>query len=235
MEEGDEARRVFVYHDRSHEPIGFVLSPILGTDSSTPASAPRFLYLHNEPTGSPFAMTDEEGSVLWHAELGAFGPIAAGETDTGLQEDEAGVDDCSRPGFQPLRLQGQYLDSVTGLCYNRFRYYDPLIGRFISPDPIGLLGGLNTYRYAPNVFSWIDPFGLHHVTQSQIDGARREKAEARSIVKAGKGKVRVERECYLRHCTGNANYKKGERVRDDQGPLATHKFRRLDIVVINVA
>jgi RHS repeat-associated protein len=127
-----------------------------------------------------------------------------------------------------LRLQGQYFDSATGLCYNRFRYYDPLIGRFISPDPIGLLGGLNTYRYAPNVLSWIDPFGLHHVTQSRIDGARREATEARSIVRNGKGQVRVERECYLRYCTGK---KKNERVIDP----VTGEFRRLDIVVINIA
>jgi RHS repeat-associated protein len=222
MEEDGEARRVFVYHDRSHEPIGFVLSPVPGMDSPTSAPVHRFLYLHNEPPGSPFALTDEEGRVLWHAVLGAFGPVADGETDA-----DAPAEDGDQ-GFQPLRLQGQYFDSATGLCYNRFRYYDPLIGRFISPDPIGLLGGLNTYRYAPNVLSWIDPFGLHHVTQSRIDGARREATEARSIVRKGKGQVRVERECYLRYCTGK---KKNERVIDP----VTGEFRRLDIVVINIA
>ncbi|MDR2011974.1 MAG: hypothetical protein LBQ20_02765, partial [Rhodanobacter sp.] len=34
--------------------------------------------------------------------------------------------------------------------YNTFRYYDPDIGRFATQDPIGLLGGLNLYQYAPN-------------------------------------------------------------------------------------
>ncbi|WP_407972032.1 RHS repeat-associated core domain-containing protein [Burkholderia pyrrocinia] len=44
--------------------------------------------------------------------------------------------------------------------YNTFRFYDPDIGRFINPDPIGLTGGTNLYQYALNPISWIDPFGL---------------------------------------------------------------------------
>jgi RHS repeat-associated protein len=60
----------------------------------------------------------------------------------------------------PLRFQGQYFDHETGLHYNRYRYYDPQIGRFISKDPIGLAGGLNLYAYAPNPVRWVDPRGL---------------------------------------------------------------------------
>ncbi|RQU81800.1 RHS repeat-associated core domain-containing protein [Burkholderia cenocepacia] len=44
--------------------------------------------------------------------------------------------------------------------YNRYRYYDPVLGRFVSRDPIGLAGGLNAYQYAPNPIEWIDPLGL---------------------------------------------------------------------------
>ncbi|MWN90005.1 hypothetical protein GQ597_04695 [Gilliamella sp. Pra-s65] len=44
--------------------------------------------------------------------------------------------------------------------YNTFRYYDPDIGRFIQPDPIGLLGGFNLYQYASDAMTHIDPFGL---------------------------------------------------------------------------
>ncbi|MFP1853859.1 RHS repeat-associated core domain-containing protein, partial [Lonsdalea quercina] len=51
-------------------------------------------------------------------------------------------------------------DSESGLCYNRFRYYDPAGGGYISPDPIGVLGGENNYQYAPNPLVWIDPLGL---------------------------------------------------------------------------
>ncbi|MDJ4475795.1 hypothetical protein LD950_24245, partial [Salmonella enterica] len=48
----------------------------------------------------------------------------------------------------------------TGLHYNLFRYYAPECGRFVSQDPIGLVGGINLYQYAPNPISWIDPWGL---------------------------------------------------------------------------
>jgi uncharacterized protein RhaS with RHS repeats len=48
----------------------------------------------------------------------------------------------------------------TRSVYNRYRYYDPQTGSFISQDPIGLLGGENPYQFAPNLFQWIDPLGL---------------------------------------------------------------------------
>jgi RHS repeat-associated protein len=68
--------------------------------------------------------------------------------------------EAEKPLPQSLRLQGQYEDAETGLHYNLFRYYDPDVGRFVSQDPIGLLGGFNLYAYAPNPVSWIDPWGL---------------------------------------------------------------------------
>ncbi len=51
-------------------------------------------------------------------------------------------------------------DQETGLYYNRYRYYSPYVGRFVSKDPIGLLGGFNVYAYAPNPVDWLDPLGL---------------------------------------------------------------------------
>ncbi|MFH7451093.1 RHS repeat-associated core domain-containing protein, partial [Pseudomonas syringae pv. tagetis] len=53
-----------------------------------------------------------------------------------------------------LRVQGQYFDVETGLHYNTFRYYDAEIGRFITQDTIGLLGGFNLYIYAPYSSGW---------------------------------------------------------------------------------
>jgi RHS repeat-associated protein len=46
------------------------------------------------------------------------------------------------------------------LFYNRYRYYDPAVGRYISPDPIGLGGGINFYNYGRNTVGWVDPYGL---------------------------------------------------------------------------
>ena len=57
-------------------------------------------------------------------------------------------------------FQGQYYDQETNLHYNRHRYYDPNCGQFITQDPIGLAGGLNSYQYVPNPTGWVDPLGL---------------------------------------------------------------------------
>jgi RHS repeat-associated protein len=61
----------------------------------------------------------------------------------------------------PFRYQGQYQDEETGLYYNRFRYYDPSTGNYISQDSIGLAGGNPTlYGYVKDVNSWMDILGL---------------------------------------------------------------------------
>ncbi|MCS0582997.1 RHS domain-containing protein [Massilia pinisoli] len=100
--------------------------------------------------GTPQELTDWEGKVAWSAQYRAWG-----------QGKEAISEAARKAGMRnPIRFQGQYFDEETGLHYNRYRYYDPDCARYITTDPIGLLGGMNAYQYAPNPTSWIDPLGL---------------------------------------------------------------------------
>ncbi|MCF6264253.1 MAG: RHS repeat-associated core domain-containing protein [Xanthomonadales bacterium] len=68
--------------------------------------------------------------------------------------------DGSNFTFNP-RFPGQYFDSETGLYYNYFRYYDSETGRYVTSDPIGLGGGLNTFSYSKSSpVTYYDPMGL---------------------------------------------------------------------------
>ncbi|MEX0448041.1 RHS repeat-associated core domain-containing protein, partial [Xenorhabdus sp. SGI246] len=58
------------------------------------------------------------------------------------------------------QFAGQWLDEESGLVYNRFRYYSPVASCYLTPDPLGLLGGTNPYAYVHNPTGWVDPLGL---------------------------------------------------------------------------
>jgi RHS repeat-associated protein len=103
---------------------------------------------HAHDNGQVYDVTSASGDVVWEPRFSGFGEFRGAEWRDDRVFDE------------PLRFAGQYADEETGLHYNTFRYYDPGTGRFVSQDPIGLAGGLNLYRYAPNPISWIDPWGL---------------------------------------------------------------------------
>ncbi len=114
-------------------------------------------YYFDEPAGSPEQLVDDEGAVVETADRGAF---LAGRTAPGAATST------------PLRFAGQYEDEETGLYYNRFRYYDPETGRYISADPSGLRGGNNLYAYACNPVGWMDPWGLHRVSVEIVGGPK---------------------------------------------------------------
>jgi RHS repeat-associated protein len=103
--------------------------------------------------GTPREILDEEGNLMWSARYDVHGRIDKLEVNK--------VDN-------PIRFQGQYEDCEIGLHYNFFRYYDPDTGRYITQDPIRLLGGINPYAYALNPLSWLDPLGL----TGTVDGGR---------------------------------------------------------------
>jgi RHS repeat-associated protein len=110
--------------------------------------------------GTPAQMYDEKGKLTWDMDLDIYGKV---RTFAGRS-----LSEC------PFRYQGQYEDSETGLYYNRFRYYDPDSGNYLSQDPIGLVGNNPTlYAYVHDPNSWLDVWGLDEVLQSSR-AARRE-------------------------------------------------------------
>ncbi|EOM8267791.1 rhs element protein RhsC, partial [Escherichia coli] len=101
---------------------------------------------HCDHRGLPLALISTEGTTAWYAEYDEWGNQLNEENPHQLQ--------------QLIRLPGQQYDEESGLYYNRHRYYDPLRGRCITQDPIGLKGGWNFYQYPLNPISNIDPLGL---------------------------------------------------------------------------
>ena len=95
--------------------------------------------------GTPLLMQTRSGYDVWEADTGVWGEL----------RQTRGV-----PTACPFRFPGQYEDEETGLYYNRFRYYDPDAGAYITQDPIGLLGGLALYGYVQDPTTWVDPLGL---------------------------------------------------------------------------
>ena len=126
-----------------------------GSDGTLSADAIRFVgagappgevrFVHNDHLGTPQKMTDNLGTVIWDRI----------QTPFGLDHSVTGT------GTTPVRFPGQYADGESSLYYNYFRDYDPSLGRYVESDPIGLGGGLNTYRYADmSPLRNVDPLGL---------------------------------------------------------------------------
>ncbi|WP_424407501.1 RHS repeat-associated core domain-containing protein [Pasteurella sp. PK-2025] len=102
-----------------------------------------------QPNGQVLALLNQQGKLKWKDEKrsvwGLLFPNDYRKTS---------------PLDPQLLFAGQYTDPESGLAYNRFRYYDPESGNYISSDPIGLNGGEQPYRYVHNVLDFLDPFGL---------------------------------------------------------------------------
>ncbi|EFE07717.1 RHS repeat-associated core domain protein [Citrobacter youngae ATCC 29220] len=107
----------------------------------------RTLHLyHCDHRGLPLALISQDGAISWRAEYDEWGNVLREDNPHNLQ--------------QLIRLPGQQYDDESGLHYNRHRYYNPGLGRYITQDPIGLKGGWNLYKYPLNPVEYIDPSGL---------------------------------------------------------------------------
>ncbi len=140
-EHSREHHRSYVYEPGSFRPLALL-------DGEGPTKACPFYY-QLDHLGTPQELTDYSGEIVWSATYQAYGKLTSVE--------HFGEDLLD----QPLRFQGQYFDPETGLHYNRHRYYHPDIGRYLTPDPSKLAGGLNAYQYTPNPTGWVDPLGLN--------------------------------------------------------------------------
>lgn len=166
------ALRVHLYSDaRALIPFGFV-------DYESADAAPesgRAYYVFHDASGMPTQIEDAAGRIVWWAErvdpYGALTLHGAAEID------------------YALRWPGHLFDRDLGLHHNRFRAYDPALGRYLQPDPIGHAGSPHSlYAYAPNPLVDVDVLGLTctprpthddeephegHPTHEEVPGARR--------------------------------------------------------------
>jgi len=135
------------------EPESFApIAKLTGTDQHS---------IITDHLGTPTAMLDQSGRTLWSADISIYG-----ELRNVVGDKQA----C------PFRWPGQYEDAETGLYYNRFRYYDPDAGEYVSQDPIRLAGGLRSHAYVRDPHYWSDPFGWSG--QCLPDASKKEATQA---------------------------------------------------------
>ncbi len=121
---------------------GLGIDEVYAQQNGTGSAAQTISYF-SDALGSTIRLTDQAGNKLVDYTYEAYGNTSA----------DASI-------HNPFQYTGRENDG-TGLYYYRARYYSPTLQRFISSDPIGLAGGINTYAYAgSNPFKYSDPTGL---------------------------------------------------------------------------
>ena len=134
--------RIYLYSD----PLALTPFAFLDYDSveASPESCRRY-FIFTDQIGTPCLVQDQQGDEVWRARIAPFGDARVA------------------PGAKielNLRFPGHYFDPELGLHYNRFRYYDPGLGRYLQSDPWGVAGGFNLYAYRSNPLLHVDVRGL---------------------------------------------------------------------------
>lgn len=131
--------------------LGSTPVAVFTPDPASAAHPPIAYYIHADHLDTPRMVLDRNDKRRWRWMAEPFGTTAPE-----INPDGVGV-------FQlPLRHPGQYADVESGLFYNWNRYFDPSTGRYVTSDPIGLAGGINTYAYVDgDAVSYADPEGLY--------------------------------------------------------------------------
>ncbi|MCC6158460.1 MAG: RHS domain-containing protein, partial [Deltaproteobacteria bacterium] len=141
------------------------IAPCLDTGEVSLGGEYDVYYIHTDHRGAPVFLTDESADVVWTTEYDPFGNALC---DWGrVHQDATGRTECVPNDWvsgerveMNLRLPGQYYDEESGLHYNWHRYYDPKIGRYLTPDSYIL--SVNKYIYAHNnPLLYVDFEGSH--------------------------------------------------------------------------
>lgn len=145
LTETNASGSVYKYYVWIEQKLLAVMDKTLGSPTA------QILYAHDNHINTVTKLSNNNGDIVWKAKYTPFGLANINE-------------DADSDGISVkfnLRFAGQYYDAESGLHNNYHRYYDPETGRYITSDPIGLSGGINTYEYVGgNPISRFDPYGL---------------------------------------------------------------------------
>ncbi|WP_180060286.1 RHS repeat-associated core domain-containing protein, partial [Acinetobacter sp. YH12128] len=148
------------YSKFQREPYSIYKDPVWKTETrKNKAELERVAFYHCDQVGTPQTLSNERGECVWEIVQDTWGNTQQIRASDNLLEQSN------------IRFQGQYYDVETGLHYNRYRYYEPYSGRYVSKDPIGLMGGLNNSAYVSDPNQWVDPMGLIvHIVFNKSNG-----------------------------------------------------------------
>lgn len=139
------------YSEYLNKPYSIYKDPIWSTDTrKNRVALEQTAFYHCDQVGTPQTLSNAVGECVWEITQDTWG--------TALEIQMLNKDNPFEQSN--LRFQGQYYDNETGLHYNRYRYYEPYSARYMSKDPIGLEGGINTSAYVSDPTQWVDPMGL---------------------------------------------------------------------------